>query len=192
MARPRKVVEVPGQETKTDEIDTTLENSLTGTATIQQVTETANTAAELNAATAGATVITETTMATATDTTAPIVGIDPGQGDFTAGVTVQQKVGALLDSTALAERNTMLSTLPAAGLEIITRFEAYGFVDEVGHPLTNSLDFLDLVKKATTAPLATVATLRGRVGAMVVNEDGTQHAAPGKPVLTKDGWHIPG
>ncbi|MHA7847255.1 hypothetical protein [Serratia sp. D1N4] len=172
MARPKKTVEVPGQETKTDEIDTALENSLTGTATIQQVTETANTAAELNAATAGATVITETTAA-------PIIGTDPAQGDSTATVTVD-----------LTARNAALSELNAEGFGIISAFEEYGFVDEVGHPLTNNLDFLDLVKRATTAPVATAAKLHGRAAAMVVNEDGAKRS-PGKPVLTKDGWHVP-
>lgn len=171
MARPKKVVEVPGQETKA--ADTTLENSLAGnTADLPEVTKPANTAAELNAATAGATVITEST--------APIVGTDPGQGDYTAAATVD-----------LTARNAALSELNAAGFAIITKFEAYGFVDEIGNPLTNNLDFIDLVK-AATMPVATIATLRGRAAAMVVNEDGAKHVAPGKPVLTADGWHIPG
>lgn len=162
MTRPKKPIEVPGQETTPDD-----GNDLIG--------GTANTAAELNAATAGATVITETTTATSTDTT--------------TDATVQQKVSELLDGTALAERNAILSTLPAAGLEIITRFEEYGFEDLAGRSLTNNLDFLDLVKRATTAPVATVAR-HGRAAAMVVNEDGAKRS-PGKPVLTKDGWHVP-
>ncbi|CAI1847530.1 hypothetical protein [Serratia fonticola] len=61
-----------------------------------------NTPAELHAATAGATAIEQTT---------------------------QQRVATLLDVKALEERNAMLSALPAAGFEIVTRFEAYGFVD---------------------------------------------------------------
>lgn len=204
MARPKKIVEVPGQETKTDEIDTTLENSLitprnplsefaegvNAIANSPAGAELANTAAELNAATAGATVITETT--------APIVGIDPGQGDSTAVVTVQQRVAKLLGGAELAERNAMLSTLPAAGLEIITRFEAYGFTDEVGHPLTNNLDFLSLVRKATASQVAVSApgtdpTLQGimtATEAMRRNEDGARKALT-KPVLTKNGWHVP-
>ncbi|UAN53460.1 hypothetical protein KGP26_10550 [Serratia sp. JSRIV002] len=165
MARPKKVIEVPGQQsTPADTADTTLENSLAGNAAdLPVTTKPANTAAELHAATAGATVI----------------GVDPGQGDSTATVTID-----------LSARNAALSALPAAGFEIITKFEAYGFVDANGHPLTNCLDFLDLVKQATT-PAATVATLRGRAAAMVVNEDGARKAAVGKPVLTEHGWHVP-
>ncbi|MBC3213413.1 hypothetical protein [Serratia fonticola] len=166
MARPKKVIEVPGQQTTAteDTADTKLLNSLAGNAAdLPVTTKPANTAAELHAATAGATVTEQTT---------------------------QQRVATLLDGKALEERNAMLSALPAAGFEIVTRFEAYGFVDAQGHPLTNCLDFLDLVKQATT-PVATVATLRGRAAAMVVNEDGAQHAAPGKPVLTEHGWHVP-
>ncbi|WP_024529647.1 hypothetical protein [Serratia fonticola] len=165
MARPKKVIEVPGQQsTPADTADTTLENSLVGNAAdLPVTTKPANTAAELHAATAGATAIEQTT---------------------------QQRVATLLDGTALAERNAMLSALPAAGFDIVTRFEAYGFVDAQGHPLTNCLDFLDLVKQATT-PVATVATLRGRAAAMVVNEDGARKVAVGKPVLTEHGWHVP-
>ncbi|MGM0512977.1 MAG: hypothetical protein ACQER3_09865 [Pseudomonadota bacterium] len=162
MARPKKVIEVPGQQnTPADTADTTLENSLAGNAAdLPVVTEPANTPAELHAATAGATATEQTT---------------------------QQRVATLLDGTALAERNAMLSALPAAGFEIVTRFEAYGFVDAQGHPLTNCLDFLDLVKTATTAP----APMRGNRTATVVNEDGARIAALGKPVLTEHGWHVP-
>lgn len=170
MARPKKVIEVPGQQNTAaeDTADTKLLNSLAGNAAdLPATTKPANTAAELHAATAGA---------TATTATEP---------------TTQQRVATLLDGKALEERNAMLSALPAAGFEIVTRFEAYGFVDAQGHPLTNCLDFLDLVKRSTT-PVSTVATLRGRsAAAMVVNEDGVQHAAPGKPVLTEHGWHVP-
>jgi hypothetical protein len=163
MARPKKMIEVPGQQsTPTDTADTTLENSLAGSAAdLPVTTKPANTATELHAATAGATV----------------VGVDPGQGDSTATVTVD-----------LSARNAALSALPAAGFEIITKFEAYGFVDANGHPLTNCLDFLDLVKTATTAP----ALMRGnRAAGAVVNEDGARKAAVGKPVLTEHGWHVP-
>ncbi|WP_422529275.1 hypothetical protein [Serratia fonticola] len=165
MARPKKVIEVPGQQsTPAETADTTLENSLAGNAAdLPVTTKPANTATELHAATAGATATEQTT---------------------------QQRVATLLDGKALEERNAMLSALPAAGFEIVTRFEAYGFVDAHGHPLTNCLDFLDLVKQAT-APVTTVATLRGRAAAMVVNEDGARKAAVGKPVLTEHGWHVP-
>lgn len=99
--------------------------------------------------------------------------------------TVQQNVAALLDGTQLAERNAILGTLNAQGAAIVSRFEEYAFVDSIGHPLTDCLDFLNLVRKATD-----VAT--GGTGPMVTNEEGKKQPAPGKPVLTEHGWHVPG
>ncbi|HDZ9166230.1 TPA: hypothetical protein RUY79_001567 [Klebsiella quasipneumoniae subsp. quasipneumoniae] len=99
--------------------------------------------------------------------------------------TVQQKVSTLLDGTQLTERNAILATLNAQGAAIVARFEEYGFTDIIGHPLTNNLDFLDLVRKATD-----VAT--GGTGPMVTNEEGKKQPALGKPVLTEHGWHVPG
>lgn len=99
--------------------------------------------------------------------------------------TVQQNVAALLDGTQLAERNAILGTLNAQGAAIVARFEEYAFVDSIGHPLTNCLDFLNLVRKATD--VATAGT-----GPMVTNEEGKKQPAPGKPVLTEHGWHVPG
>ncbi|MFV8770797.1 hypothetical protein ACNSPB_26575 [Yersinia enterocolitica] len=64
-----------------------------------------------------------------------------------------------LDSNATTEelpavdhtaRNEALTDINAAGFTIITRFEELGFVDAIGHPLTNCLDFIELVKRATT------------------------------------------
>ncbi|MDA5520831.1 hypothetical protein [Yersinia kristensenii] len=52
-----------------------------------------------------------------------------------------------VDHTA---RNEALTGVNAAGFTIITRFEELGFVDAIGHPLTNCLDFIELVKQATT------------------------------------------
>ncbi|WP_336983916.1 hypothetical protein [Cedecea sp. HN178] len=105
--------------------------------------------------------------------------------DADSGNGIQQKVSDQLDGTAQAERNAILSTLNEQGAAIIARFEEYGFTDIVGHPLTNSLEFLDLVKKATTsAPAAPHG--------YVTNEEGKQQPAAGKPVLTDHGWHIPG
>ncbi|EPL8955864.1 hypothetical protein ACP6ES_07655 [Klebsiella quasipneumoniae] len=89
------------------------------------------------------------------------------------------------EATALAARNAILATLNAQGAAIVARFEEYGFTDIIGHPLTNNLDFLDLVRKATD-----VAT--GGTGPMVTNEEGKKQPAPGKPVLTEHGWHVPG
>lgn len=122
------------------------------------VQQPANTPEQLNAATAGATV--------------------------TEG-TVQQRVAKLLDGAALEERNTILSGLNAQGAAIIARFEGLEFLDADEHRLTDNLEFLTLVKKATD-----VAT--GGAGPMVTNEEGKKQPAPGKPVLTEHGWHVPG
>lgn len=143
MGRPKKQIEVPGQsaETTTEAAgDALLLNSV------------ANTPEQLDAATAGATVITD-------------AGADGGSGIATETVTA---------------RNVALSGLNAAAFQIITKFEAYGFTDEIGHPLTDCLDFIDLVKQATTQTTSTA----------VINEDGQrkQHKAP---VLTDKGWHVP-
>lgn len=89
------------------------------------------------------------------------------------------------EALALAARNAILSTLNAQGAAIVARFEEYAFTDIIGHPLTNNLDFLNLVRKATD-----VAT--GGTGPMVTNEEGKKQPAPGKPVLTEHGWHVPG
>lgn len=147
MGRPKKQIEVPGQSAETT-------NDAAGDALL--LNSVANTPAQLNAATAGATVITETTVT------------DGQQGENVEGNDLQA-------------RNVALSGLNAAAFQIITKFEAYGFVDEVGHPLTNNLDFIDLVKQATTQTTSTA----------VINEDGQrkQHKAP---VLTDKGWHVPG
>ena len=99
--------------------------------------------------------------------------------------TVQQNVAALLDGTQLAERNAILGTLNAQGAAIVTRFEEYGFTDIIGHPLTDCLDFLNLVRMATDV-------VTGGTGPMVTNEEGKKQPAPGKPVLTEHGWHVPG
>lgn len=99
--------------------------------------------------------------------------------------TVQQRVGELLDDAALSERNTVLTTINEQGAAIIARFEDYAFTDLVGNPLTNCIDFLELVKKATTAaPSAPHG--------YVTNEEGNRQPVTGKPVLTEHGWHVPG
>lgn len=165
MARPRKNPEVPGQENqKTEEnaADALLLNSV--------VQQPANTPEQLNSATAGATLITAG-------------GPEPSGDDKTA--ILQQRVAKLLDGAALEERNAILSGLNEQGAAIIARFEGLEFLDADDRRLTDNLEFLTLVKKATD-----VAT--GGAGPMVTNEEGKKQPAPGKPVLTEHGWHVPG
>ncbi|EOZ9097138.1 hypothetical protein ACQX94_003009 [Klebsiella aerogenes] len=107
------------------------------------------------------------------------------QGGDSDEQTVQQNVATLLNGTQLAERNAILGALNAQGAAIVARFEEYAFTDSIGHPLTNNLDFLDLVRKATDV-------VTGGTGPMVTNEEGKKQPAPGKPVLTEHGWHVPG
>lgn len=99
--------------------------------------------------------------------------------------TIQQRVGELLDDTALNERNTLLGTINEQGAAIIARFEELGFTDLADQLLTDNLEFLQLVKKATTA---TPAAPNG----YVTNEEGKRQPVTGKPVLTEHGWHVPG
>ncbi|HIG9580645.1 TPA: hypothetical protein ACYEKW_002012 [Escherichia coli] len=96
-----------------------------------------------------------------------------------------QRVANLLDDAAFAERNTLLGTINEQGAAIIARFEDYAFTDLVGNPLTNCIDFLELVKKATTAAPAAPH-------GYVTNEEGKRQPVTGKPVLTEHGWHVPG
>ncbi|MBX4818485.1 hypothetical protein C2U62_06225 [Klebsiella michiganensis] len=120
----------------------------------------------------------------------------PGQQDATgealagAGISGVQLAAAEAptvdpEATALANRNAILATINEQGAAIIARFEEYAFTDIIGHPLTSNLDFLNLVRKATDV-------VTGGTGPMVTNEEGTKQPAPGKPVLTEHGWHVPG
>lgn len=111
--------------------------------------------------------------------------VEEGQLITTEQAAVQQNVATLLDGTQLAERNAILATLNAQGAAIVSRFEEYVFTDAIGHPLTNNLDFLDLVRKATDV-------VTGGTSPMVTNEEGNKQPVPGKPVLTEHGWHVPG
>lgn len=111
--------------------------------------------------------------------------VEEGQLITTEQAAVQQNVATLLDGTQLAERNAILATLNAQGAAIVAHFEEYVFTDALGHPLTNNLDFLDLVRKATDV-------VTGGTGPMVTNEEGNKQPVPGKPVLTEHGWHVPG
>lgn len=99
--------------------------------------------------------------------------------------TVQQNVATLLGATALAERNAILATLNAQGATIVARFEELGFTDLTDQNLTDNLEFLTLVRKATGATT-------GSAGAMVTNEEGKPQPVRGAPVLTEHGWHVPG
>ncbi|EKZ6360726.1 TPA: hypothetical protein ACNVSH_004108 [Klebsiella aerogenes] len=99
--------------------------------------------------------------------------------------TVQQNVATLLGATALAERNAILATLNARGATIVARFEELGFTDLTDQNLTDNLEFLTLVRKATEATT-------GDAGAMVTNEEGKPQPVRGAPVLTEHGWHVPG
>lgn len=107
------------------------------------------------------------------------------QGSGSDEQTVQRKVSTLLDGTQLAERNAILATLNEQGAAIVARFEEYAFTDEIGHQLTNCLDFLNLVRKATE-----VST--GGTAEQVTNEEGKKQPVRSAPVLTEHGWHVPG
>ncbi|QXB75913.1 hypothetical protein I6L62_14050 [Enterobacter asburiae] len=98
---------------------------------------------------------------------------------------IQQRVANLLDDAALAERNTLLGTINEQGAAIIARFEELAFTDLADQQLTDNLEFLQLVKKATTA--APAAPL-----GYVTNYEGKPQPVTGKPVLTEHGWHVPG
>ncbi|ECO1349906.1 hypothetical protein ACK1D1_001003 [Salmonella enterica] len=139
MGRPKKPVEVPGQEPETD--------------------------AELLTGTIG-------------EAIAP----DPQRAE---PEIIQQRVASLLDDAALAERNTLLGTINEQGAAVIARFETLGYTDLADQQLTDNLEFLQLVKKATTAePAAPLG--------YVTNDEGKRQPVTGKPVLTEHGWHVPG
>ena len=146
MGRPKKTVEVPGQEPKTGtEQQTEAENRLTATEILT-----------LNA-----------------------------DGQRADQEVIQQRVASLLDDAAFAERNTLLGTINEQGAAIIARFETLGYTDLADQQLTDNLEFLQLVKKATTAePAAPLG--------YVTNDEGKPQPVTGKPVLTEHGWHVPG
>lgn len=139
MGRPKKTVEVPGQEPETG---------------AEQLTGAAGDVVEQNVPRAEQEVI-------------------------------QQRVASLLDDAALAERNTLLGTINEQGAVIIARFETLGYTDLADQQLTDNIEFLQLVKKATTA--APAAPL-----GYVTNDEGKPQPVTGKPVLTEHGWHVPG
>lgn len=161
MGRPRKNVEVPGQETAgTDTTNIVAEGQLLNSAPVNQ------------------------TVADAPITATEIQALN-AEGQRAEQEVIQQRVASLLDDAALAERNTLLGTINEQGAAIIARFETLGYTDLADQQLTDNLEFLQLVKKATD--VVTVGT-----GPMVTNEEGKKQPAPGKPVLTEHGWHVPG
>lgn len=134
MGRPKKTVEVPGQEPETGtEQQTEAENRLTATEILT-----------LNA-----------------------------DGQRAEQEVIQQRVASLL------------GTINEQGAAIIARFETLGYTDLADQQLTDNLEFLQLVKKATTA--APAAPL-----GYVTNDEGKPQPVTGKPVLTEHGWHVPG
>ena len=116
----------------------------------------------------------------------PETGAEPATGTSGEAVTLdQQRAASLLDGTALTERNTLLGTINEQGAAIIARFEALGYTDLADQQLTDNLEFLQLVKKATTVePAAPLG--------YVTNDEGKRQPVTGKPVLTEHGWHVPG
>ncbi|HIC1731631.1 TPA: hypothetical protein ACW0IH_002765 [Enterobacter kobei] len=146
MGRPKKTVEVPGQEPETG-------------AEQQTEAEIRLTAAEIQTLNA--------------------------DGQRAEQEVIQQRVASLLDDAALAERNTLLGTINEQGAAIIARFETLGYTDLADQQLTDNIEFLQLVKKATTAePAAPLG--------YVTNDEGKRQPVTGKPVLTEHGWHVPG
>lgn len=161
MGRPRKNVEVPGQETAgTETTNIVAEGQLPNSAPVNQ-TDAEN-------------------RLTATE----ILTLN-ADGQRAEQEVIQQRVASLLDDAALAERNTLLGTINEQGAAIIARFETLGYTDLADQQLTDNLEFLQLVKKATTAePAAPLG--------YVTNDEGKRQPVTGKPVLTEHGWHVPG
>ncbi|WP_407084795.1 hypothetical protein [Pluralibacter gergoviae] len=116
----------------------------------------------------------------------------PGQESAGVKTAVDQQQVITVDKPQPSEealqleaRNTLLATINEQGAAIIGRFEALGFTDLADQQLTDNLEFLQLVKKATTAAPAAPH-------GYVTNEEGKKQPAAGKPVLTEHGWHVPG
>ncbi|WP_431646357.1 hypothetical protein [Enterobacter hormaechei] len=146
MGRPKKTVEVPGQEPETG----------TEQQTVADAPITATEIQTLNA-----------------------------DGQRAEQEVIQQRVANLLEDAVLAERNALLGTINEQGAAIIARFETLGYTDLADQQLTDNLEFLQLVKKATTAePAAPLG--------YVTNDEGKRQPVAGKPVLTEHGWHVPG
>ena len=161
MGRPRKNIEVPGQETAGTDTNNIVAQGqlLNSTSANQPATEAPFTATDIQTLNA--------------------------EGLRAEPEVIQQRVANLLDDAALAERNTLLGTINEQGAAIIARFETLGYTDLADQQLTDNLEFLQLVKKATTAePAAPLG--------YVTNDEGKRQPVTGKPVLTEHGWHVPG
>ncbi|MFB4541788.1 hypothetical protein ACE3J1_17930 [Enterobacter hormaechei subsp. steigerwaltii] len=161
MGRPKKIVEVPGQETAgTDTTNIVAEGQLLNSTPVNQ-TDAENS-------------LTATKIQT--------LNADSQRAEQEV---IQQRVASMLDDAALAERNTLLGTINEQGAAIIARFETLGYTDLADQQLTDNIEFLQLVKKATTAePAAPLG--------YVTNDEGKRQPVTGKPVLTEHGWHVPG
>ncbi len=101
--------------------------------------------------------------------------VEPTLDELLAQPDLQTRVAQLLDSTQLAARNDMLGDMNTEAFSILQRFESYS--NEAGL-LTDNLEFLALVKKATTTQQTTAR-----------NEDGT-HTQHKRSRLTPDGWLV--
>lgn len=161
MGRPKKSVEVPGQETAgTDTTNIVAEGQLLNSTPANQTdAENSLTATEIQTLNV--------------------------EGQRAEQEVIQQPVANLLDDAALAERNTLLGTINEQGAAIIARFEELAFTDLADQQLTDNLEFLQLVKKATTSAPA-------KPLGYVTNDEGKPQPVTGKPVLTERGWHVPG
>lgn len=162
MGRPRKNVEVPGQETAgTDTNNIVAEGQLLNSTPVNQpATEAPLTATEIQTLNAD------------------------GQRAEQQVITVEEPQ-ASEEALLLTARNTLLGTINEQGAAIIARFEELAFTDLADQQLTDNLEFLQLVKKATTAePAAPLG--------YVTNDEGKRQPVTGKPVLTEHGWHVPG
>ncbi|CNG65446.1 hypothetical protein [Yersinia intermedia] len=84
-------------------------------------------------------------IGTAGDSTGTTLTVAEALTGLDSNVTTEQSPA--VDLTA---RNEALTGVNAAGFTIITRFEELEYTDVHGHPLTNCLDFIELVKQATT------------------------------------------
>lgn len=162
MGRPRKNVEVPGQETAgTETTNIVAEGQLPNSAPVNQTdAENRLTATEILALNAD------------------------GQRAEQEVITVKEPQPSE-EALLLTARNTLLGTINEQGAAIIARFEELAFTDLADQQLTDNLEFLQLVKKATTA---TPAAPLG----YVTNYEGKPQPVTGKPVLTEHGWHVPG
>ncbi|MDU3371361.1 MAG: hypothetical protein E7F23_06660 [Bifidobacterium breve] len=89
------------------------------------------------------------------------------------------------DENTLVEELQLLNSETAPVPVAVEGNDELDFISINGQRLTDNLEFLTLVRKATD-----VST--GGAGAMVTNEEGKPQPVRGAPVLTEHGWHVPG